>query len=161
KTFSMTEWSVVGVPSCAGAIRDSLDSEKSFMSPRLQKALQPYCATAKGCWNGWCPCPPSPAKEDAVSKTKGHDCGCGGKGATCSCHAKATTKAPQEFRLGQLVELKRPYKIQNNNLAEGTQGKVCRINSDGTVDMYIASQEGAITVKPEWIRPRLVQPNQD
>lgn len=56
----VTEVSVVGIPSNAGAYRDILDREKGFMSPRLQKGWEPYCAQAKGCWNGWCPCPPNP-----------------------------------------------------------------------------------------------------
>ena len=62
KVWDHTETSVVGVPSNAGAIRDSLDREKSFISPRLQKGLRAYAATAKGCWNGWCPCPPCEEK---------------------------------------------------------------------------------------------------
>ncbi len=62
KVWSMTEYSVVGVPANAGAIRDSYDQDKSFLTPRMKKALQPYCATAMGCWNGWCPCPPCEQK---------------------------------------------------------------------------------------------------
>ena len=58
KQWDMTEWSIVGVPANAGAIRDSLDREKSFISPRLQKALVPYAAKARGrCFSGWCPKP--------------------------------------------------------------------------------------------------------
>jgi len=65
--WDKTEVSIVGVPSnpkavglekdLMGACRDVFDREKSFMSMKLQKAWQPYCATAKGCWNGWCPMP--------------------------------------------------------------------------------------------------------
>ncbi len=52
----LTEWSVVGVPANSGAIADIMDKEKSFMSPRLQKAMKPYAAVAKGnCFTGWCP----------------------------------------------------------------------------------------------------------
>lgn len=57
----LTEVSIVGVPSNAAAIRDDLDREKSFYSPKLRKALEPYAARAKGRgWIGWtpCPCPP-------------------------------------------------------------------------------------------------------
>jgi len=57
KSYDLTEWSIVGIPSNAGAIRDALDSEKSFISPRLQKGLSAYAANAKGCWGGWCPLP--------------------------------------------------------------------------------------------------------
>lgn len=58
--FDLTEVSIVSVPSNAGAVRDMLDAEKSFIRPRLQKALGAYAAQAKGCWNGWCPtCPPA------------------------------------------------------------------------------------------------------
>lgn len=71
---SMSEWSCVGVPANAGAIRDSLDREKSFITPRLQKALQPYAAKAVGCWQGWCespgglcvPCEAKPAPTKAA-----------------------------------------------------------------------------------------------
>jgi hypothetical protein len=58
KAYDLTEISIVGVGSNAGAIRDALDQEKSFISPRLQKGMMAYAAQAKGCWNGWCPCPP-------------------------------------------------------------------------------------------------------
>ncbi|MDE2102041.1 MAG: AAA family ATPase [Patescibacteria group bacterium] len=52
----LTEISIVGVPSNAGAIRDIYDSEKSHMSPRLQKAWLPYCAKSFGrSFSGWCP----------------------------------------------------------------------------------------------------------
>jgi hypothetical protein len=54
KIYDLTEWSIVGVPSNAGAIRDSLDREGKFLSPRLQKGLAVYAAKAKQCWNGWC-----------------------------------------------------------------------------------------------------------
>lgn len=69
KTYDMTEWSVVGVPSNAGAIRDALDREKSFIRPRLQKALGAYAAQAKGCWNGWCPCPPCEQSKPSQEKS--------------------------------------------------------------------------------------------
>lgn len=46
--YDLTEWSIVGVPANAGAIRDALDREKSFISPRLQKALTQYAAKPKG-----------------------------------------------------------------------------------------------------------------
>ncbi len=60
----LTEVSWVGVPANAGAIRDSLDREKSFISPRCQKAYGAYAAQAKGnCFNGWCcPCEKQVAK---------------------------------------------------------------------------------------------------
>jgi hypothetical protein len=61
KLYDVTEWSVVGVGSNPGAIRDALDSEKMWISPRLQKGLGLYAAQARGsrCWSGWCPtCPP-------------------------------------------------------------------------------------------------------
>lgn len=67
KVWSMTEWSVVGVPSCASAIRDELDREKSFTSPRLQKALGAYAAVAKGCWGGWCPVETKAVQKNALS----------------------------------------------------------------------------------------------
>jgi hypothetical protein len=66
KRYSMTEWSWVGVPANAGAIRDSLDTEKSFISLRLQKALKPYAALSTnergGCFSGWCPSPTRKSK---------------------------------------------------------------------------------------------------
>ncbi len=60
KLYDVTEWSVVGVGSNPGAIRDALDSEKMWISPRLQKGLGLYADQARGrCWSGWCPtCPP-------------------------------------------------------------------------------------------------------
>jgi phage head maturation protease len=94
-TWQGTEWSVVGIPANAGALRDAYDSEKSFITPRLQKALAPYCAQAKGrCFTGYCPCPPC---EEDMSKTldknlltsalpgkpKSKKCKCGGKCSRC------------------------------------------------------------------------------
>ncbi len=56
EAVDLTEISIVGVPSNAGAIRDSLDREKAFISPALQKALAPYAAAAKGrSFSGWRP----------------------------------------------------------------------------------------------------------
>jgi hypothetical protein len=72
----LTEISIVGVPSnqnsiVAGALRDSLDKEKSFITPKLQKALVPYCAEARGkCFSGWCPCPPCEVKEQSSKVVK-------------------------------------------------------------------------------------------
>jgi len=58
-SWDHTETSIVGVPANAGAIRDSLDKEKSFITPRLQKALKPYAAKSRKeqgiVWSGWCP----------------------------------------------------------------------------------------------------------
>ncbi len=74
KEWDKTELSIVGVPSnpnavgeakdWSGYMRDILDQEKSFMSPRLQKGWNIYAAQAKGCWNGWCP----PGTDCSVSK---------------------------------------------------------------------------------------------
>lgn len=58
--YDLTEWSIVGVPANAGAIRDSMDQERSFISPFLYKAMKPFAKQAKTCFNGWCPCPPCP-----------------------------------------------------------------------------------------------------
>ncbi len=67
--WELTEWSVVGIPANAGAIRDVYDSEKSFMSPKLQKAWLPFAAVAKGrCFSGYCPCPPCEEKSADQSK---------------------------------------------------------------------------------------------
>lgn len=76
--WDKTEVSIVGVPSNPGAVglekdlqsacRDCWDRERSFMSPKLRKAWQPYCAVAKGrCWSGWCP---PPVKEVAMTAKK-------------------------------------------------------------------------------------------
>jgi hypothetical protein len=54
KVYDLTEWSIVGVPSNAGAIRDTWDKEYKQMGPKLQKAWLPYCAKAAKSWNGWC-----------------------------------------------------------------------------------------------------------
>lgn len=83
KVWDHTETSIVGVPSNAEALRDSFDREKSFISPRFQKALWAYCAQSKGCWNGWCPMP--------FPKEK-HCCGSCKDGKTCEGKC---TKAPQ------------------------------------------------------------------
>lgn len=54
----MTEWSIVGVPANAGALRDVFDTEGSFITPKMKKALVPYIAKSRGrCFSGWCPCP--------------------------------------------------------------------------------------------------------
>ncbi len=68
KVYDLTEISLVGVPSNAGAIRDSLDKEKSFISPRLQKALLPFCAKGVECWAGWCEGPGCETGDSAVAK---------------------------------------------------------------------------------------------
>lgn len=72
--YDFTEWSIVGVPSNAGAIRDVLDSEKSFITPRLQKALGGYAAKAriKGAkaWPSF-RCPPGGCKVSVTKSTKG------------------------------------------------------------------------------------------
>lgn len=96
-----TEWSVVGVPSnpqatvlqknLRGGLRDLVDSERRSTSPRLLKALEPYCAKSinesGGCWSGWCP---TPQAKTIKPVTKGH--------TDCSCHAK--TKAAPKKALG-------------------------------------------------------------
>jgi hypothetical protein len=70
RQFDLTEISVVGVPSNAGAIRDWMDSDKE-LSGEFRKSLSPYAAVAKGrCFSGWAPnangvCVPC----DQVSKT--------------------------------------------------------------------------------------------
>jgi hypothetical protein len=67
--WDMTEFSCVGVPAQAGAVRDIMDKEKSFISPRMVKALRPFAAVAKGrCFSGWCPCPP--CEKDLGDKVK-------------------------------------------------------------------------------------------
>lgn len=84
RSYDLTEWSIVGVPSNAGAIRDSLDTEKSFISSPLQKALKPYCAVAKNCWNGWCLVPDVAAKTVPTTK-KSCSCSSCKPGGSCSC----------------------------------------------------------------------------
>lgn len=67
KRVDLTEFSIVGVPSNAGAIRDALDTEKSFITPQLQKALTPYAAQPRGrCFSGWCPVPAKAIRRDTV-----------------------------------------------------------------------------------------------
>lgn len=53
ESWAHTETSLVGVGANPGAIRDAIDSEKSHISPKLQKALMPFASSAKGQWNGW------------------------------------------------------------------------------------------------------------
>lgn len=94
KTYSLTEWSIVGVPSNAGAIRDTLDSEKSFISPKLQKAMSPYAAKAIGrCFSGWCKSPSGacvPCEKSKEPPVKKSLCGCKDAkvGSACACKAK-------------------------------------------------------------------------
>lgn len=68
KQWDMTELSIVGVPSnpwatqlqkhMRGALRDSLDKERSFISPRCYQACKQYAAVPRGkCFTGWCPQP--------------------------------------------------------------------------------------------------------
>lgn len=68
--YDLTEISIVGVPSNAGAIRDSLDTEGKFLSPRLQKGLATYAAQPKGYWNGWCVGPGCPTGCNLEQTTK-------------------------------------------------------------------------------------------
>jgi len=104
ESYEVTEWSVVGVPSNAGALRDVYDREKSYITPYLQKALLPYCAKGKVCFNGICyPCN---QQEETMSKKhsrkrfvkrkaqtqqkKAGDCGCTKQKSS----AKTQTKRP-------------------------------------------------------------------
>jgi len=68
--WQLTEFSIVSVPANAGAVRDWLDSDKD-LSPKLQKALQPFAAVAKGCFNGYCPCPPCDKAWDEADHPRG------------------------------------------------------------------------------------------
>jgi hypothetical protein len=68
KEWDHTETSIVGVGSNAGAIRDSLDKEWMYITPKCRKALGSYAAQAKGCWNGWCPSPPCQPCQKTVRK---------------------------------------------------------------------------------------------
>jgi hypothetical protein len=124
--YTLTEWSVVGIPSCAGAIRDALDSEKSFITHRLQKAMKPYAALSKQCFNGWCECPCeekktltekvksrltlTPPKNQLVIKSvkdinmPKKSCGCKEK-KSCSCNKKSVKKS---VRVGQKVAVCKP-----------------------------------------------------
>ena len=59
KVWDHTETSIVGVGANTGAIRDSLDKEWMYITPKCRKAIGMYAAKAKGrCFSGWCPCPP-------------------------------------------------------------------------------------------------------
>ncbi len=67
----MTEWSIVGVPANAGALRDVFDTEGSFITPKMKKALVPYIAKSRGrCFSGWCPCPEPKTKSVRIKGIK-------------------------------------------------------------------------------------------
>jgi hypothetical protein len=73
REVDLTEVSIVGVPACAGAIADTLQREKRFISPQLRKALTPYAARPHGrCFAGWCPGLP-------IAKAAQSGCGCKGE----------------------------------------------------------------------------------
>lgn len=68
----MTEYSFVGIGANQNALRDAIDSEKSFITPKLQKSVIPFCAKARGrsfsgyspavdpfCSDGACAAPPA------------------------------------------------------------------------------------------------------
>jgi hypothetical protein len=146
KQYSLTEWSIVGIPSCAGAVRDALDSEKSFISPRLQKGLSAYAAQTKGCWGGWCPLP----KEAPMRKK--HCCHNCEKGWPCECHNQekminqalmedGTSRPPDNPAAGirpgtqaldEDDDRDAVYKEQPS--ADVDSAKACQIMRDGEID---------------------------
>jgi len=60
----LTEVALTPVPANPEALRDDLDKEKNFISPKLYKGLSQYAARARGkCFTGYCPCPPCEEKD--------------------------------------------------------------------------------------------------
>lgn len=66
----VTEWSIVGVQSNPGAIRDALTQDKSYITPKLQKALEPFAAIPKKFANGWTPEKPMICKDGVCQVVK-------------------------------------------------------------------------------------------
>lgn len=109
--YDLTEWSIVGVPANADAIRDTLDREQSFISPFLYKALKPFAKSIRNCYNGWCPCPPCPGADcsnlfivpsvgvknmgstNTKTVTKGHKCKDCSKSHPCADCKKKSVKS--------------------------------------------------------------------
>lgn len=95
--YDLTEWSVVGVPANAGAIRDALDREESFISPRLAKGLGAYAARPRGKgFAGWLPqggtgMRPTKAATQADTEAAGTDFP--DKAADCTARKAAQLKA--------------------------------------------------------------------
>lgn len=110
--YDLTEISIVGVPSNAGAIRDSLDKEASYLSPRLQKGLGAYAAQAQGCWNGWCP--PGFRRENEVCVPSALQPGISGhaeserKRDPMTCSSKGSNQRSKEGYFGEEEDPGRP-----------------------------------------------------
>ena len=110
KEYDLTEWSIVGIPSnpwanrleksyrqdiydrCRGELRDAIDREKQFISPKLVAACQPYCAKSTneggGCWTGWCPGPEREAVVVKQVKKSIAKSACSCKGTCDKCRTK-------------------------------------------------------------------------
>lgn len=83
--WMLKEWSVVGIGANAEALRDSLDQDKGFITPRLYKSAMRFAAQAKGrCFSGYCPCPP--CEEDMSTKLNAATLTSGLPGAKKACH---------------------------------------------------------------------------
>lgn len=80
--YDLTEISIVGLPANAGAIRDSLDREKSFISPRLRKGLERYAASPALWWGGWSG---EEAVPEQVTKGSGQPCKPGERSDETGC----------------------------------------------------------------------------
>ncbi len=96
-----TETSWVPLPSNAGAIRDALDQEKSYISKKFQKTLGKYAALSVnesgGCWGGWCPSFRETTVKKKITTPQ--------KKAGCGCH-KTVTKGDVSSATSSLKQIK-------------------------------------------------------
>ncbi len=160
KVFSLTEWSVVGVPSCAAAValRDVVDKEKAFLTPRLQKALLPYCAASQKeqgrCWTGWCPtpsgCVPCETKEKAKNPSLPDT---GVSGATTGAHY-LTYSGRLADKLAELIRQHSPGKPIPEGILT-TQRVQTRFN------LGIRPEDAAAEIFHDLVLPRLTSTQHD
>lgn len=94
--IDLTEVALCNTPDNPEALRDFLDAEKSFMTPKLYKAWGQSAARPRGkCFTGYCPCPP--CEEDmsknlnAATLTNGLKSGLPKKKGKCKCGGKCQT----------------------------------------------------------------------
>jgi hypothetical protein len=138
-----TSWVPVGANASAtvdiaGDLRDSLDKEKSFISYRMQKCLRPFAAVAKGCWNGFCPCPPCCDEETTPVPSKGVEAalgsgarrslsaaGASGETPLLATGAVSSAKEATMAKPKKQTPVKAPQKAKACSCEECKEGKAC------------------------------------
>jgi hypothetical protein len=150
KRWSHTETSLVGIGSNPHALRDSLDREKGYITPKLYKHMLPYAAITKGCWNGWClsPCVPEEPKHNTAAQTRpvrpvskaASTCACKScsQGKPCPC-----TRSKTQHK--KTAHSHSPLRVRYKGIPYAYAGVTGKRKSDGTpVRKYLSLAGAAI-----------------